>query len=29
VLGHFWPREDEDSPRQRAWAVGVNLKMRF
>jgi len=29
VLGHFWPREDEDSPRQRAWAVGVSLKMRF
>lgn len=29
VLGHFWPREDEDSPRLRAWAVGVNLKMRF
>lgn len=29
VLGHFWPREDEDSPRLRAWAVGVSMKMRF
>jgi hypothetical protein len=29
VLGHFWPREDEDSPRLKAWAVGFNLKMRF
>lgn len=29
LLGHFWPREDEDSPRMRAWAVGVSLKMRF
>ncbi|MEK8034821.1 hypothetical protein AACH06_28725 [Ideonella sp. DXS29W] len=29
VLGHFWPREDEDSPRERAWGVGVNLKLRF
>lgn len=29
LLGHFWPREDQDSPRLRAWAVGVSLKMRF
>lgn len=29
LLGHFWPRESEDSPRQRAWAVGASLKMRF
>lgn len=29
VLGHFWPKEDEDSPRLKAWAVGVSMKMRF
>lgn len=29
VLGHFWPKEEEDSPRLKAWAVGVSLKMRF
>lgn len=29
VLGHFWPKEEEDSPRMRAWAVGVSMKMRF
>ncbi len=29
VLGHFWPREDEQSPRLKAWAVGASMKMRF
>jgi hypothetical protein len=29
VVGHFWPRPDELSPRRRAWALGAGLKMRF
>lgn len=29
LVGHFWPRKDEPSPRERAWALGVSLKMRF
>lgn len=29
VVGHFWPRPDVQSPRHGAWAMGLNLKMRF
>jgi len=29
VVGHFWPRPDEQSQRADAWALGVSLKMRF
>jgi hypothetical protein len=29
VAGHFWPRPDANSPRQRAWALGINTQMRF
>ncbi|HJV94521.1 MAG TPA: hypothetical protein VJ608_00735 [Albitalea sp.] len=29
LLGHFWPRLDAQSPRLRAWAIGVALKMKF
>lgn len=29
VVGHFWPREDAQSERRRAWALGGRLKMAF
>jgi hypothetical protein len=29
ILGHFWPRADEYSPRTSAWAAGAGLQMRF
>ena len=29
VGGHYWPRPNESSPRGRAWAVGISLKMHF
>ena len=29
VIGHFWPRPDAQTERRSAWALGVNLKMRF
>lgn len=29
VVGHFWPRPDAQTERRRAWALGLNLKMRF
>jgi hypothetical protein len=29
IVGHFWPRPDAQTERRGAWAVGVNLKMRF
>jgi hypothetical protein len=29
VTGHFWPRPNANSRRQRAWALGINTKMRF
>ncbi len=28
-IGHFWPREDAASERERTWALGFALKMRF
>ncbi len=29
VVGHFWPRPLALEPRRGAWALGVNVKMRF
>lgn len=29
IVGHFWPRDDEDPERRRAWAAGAGLEMRF
>ena len=29
LVGHFWPRTDPLSPRLRAWALGVGVKMLF
>ena len=29
IVGHFWPRRDGDSERQRSWAVGGGIEMRF
>jgi len=28
-VGHFWPREDPQSPRGREWALGATLKLLF
>ena len=28
IVGHYWPQR-EDRERERAWAVGANLEMRF
>ncbi len=29
IVGHFWPRRDALSARERAWAVGLGVQMRF
>lgn len=29
TLGHFWPKKAADLSRERAWAVGVGLKLKF
>ena len=29
IVGHFWPRKDVSSPRERAWALGAGLKLKF
>ena len=29
AVGHFWPRPDAQTARHAAWALGLNLKMRF
>jgi hypothetical protein len=29
IVGHFWPREDADVERRKAWALGGQLKMKF
>jgi hypothetical protein len=29
ILGHFWPRPNALAERDRAWAVGGSLKMKF
>jgi len=29
IVGHFWPRKDASSPRERAWALGAGLKLKF
>lgn len=29
ILGHFWPRENLQSPRGSAWALGGSLTLRF
>lgn len=29
ILGHFWPRENMQSPRGSAWALGGSLTLRF
>ncbi|MBI5255049.1 MAG: hypothetical protein HY855_01010 [Burkholderiales bacterium] len=29
IIGHFWPRPEAQRPRERAWALGGILTMRF
>jgi hypothetical protein len=29
IIGHFWPRANALSPRERAWALGGVVKMKF
>ena len=29
ILGHFWPREDDDLERDRTWAAGLGVEMQF
>lgn len=29
MLGHFWPRSEDDPERQRAWAVGLGVEMLY
>ncbi len=29
IVGHFWPRKDAASEREKSWALGGYLKMRF
>jgi hypothetical protein len=29
IVGHFWPRHQDDSERDRSWAVGAGLEVRF
>lgn len=29
LVGHFWPRRLTTEPRERAWAVGADLRLRF
>jgi hypothetical protein len=29
IVGHFWPKKDAASPRERAWALGLGLKLKF
>ncbi len=29
IVGRFWPRRDALTPRERAWAVGLGMQMRF
>lgn len=29
VIGHYWPRREEDSERKRSWAAGFALEMLF
>jgi len=29
ILGHFWPRSDPAIPRDRAWAFGTGVRLKF
>ncbi|MFP4155127.1 MAG: hypothetical protein ACLFSG_05470 [Halothiobacillaceae bacterium] len=29
ILGHFWPRDEDDNERQKAWALGLGVEMAF
>jgi hypothetical protein len=29
IVGHFWPRSDPALPRDRAWAIGTGVKLKF
>jgi hypothetical protein len=29
ILGHFWPRDEEDPARRESWAVGAGLELFF
>ncbi|MBP7132636.1 MAG: hypothetical protein KBA70_07730 [Aquabacterium sp.] len=29
IVGHFWPRTDPLLPRDRAWAIGTGVKLKF
>ena len=29
VVGHFWPRSDATQPRDRAWAIGTGVRLKF
>ncbi|MGC9458072.1 MAG: hypothetical protein ACP5DC_11195 [Halothiobacillaceae bacterium] len=29
IVGHFWPRDENDPERQEAWALGLGVEMAF
>ena len=29
IIGHFWPKEEVDAERERAWAAGVGVTIHF
>ena len=29
IVGHFWPRSEPALPRNRAWAIGTGVKLKF
>ncbi|MFO8005871.1 hypothetical protein [Thioalkalivibrio sp.] len=29
ILGHFWPKYDDDPQRDRSWAAGLGIEMQF
>lgn len=29
IVGHFWPRSDPALPRDRAWAIGTGVRLKF
>ena len=29
IVGHFWPKDDDDRERERSWAAGAGLELHF
>jgi hypothetical protein len=29
IVGHFWPKDDDDRERERSWAAGAGLEVHF